>query len=456
MKISACAIGVLLVFGFGVGVGEDARAAVRLDATQAVVLGGASLPPGRGVASAPEGVSGSSATRAFDGLTHTTWQATIKEGQPCWLEFRFDDDVCWIATEYTVSNGVSGAERDPSEWELQGSLNGAEWVTLDTKKRESFPGRRWTRTFRLRNKVAYNRYRLVFAVVGNPSLIEVSEVAFTAKAPVLPPKEVSVQAERGSTVVSWQAAEAATGYAVRRAAERSGPYVLVASGVLGTQLVDKGPFEDSELSYYTVASELSPVQGVISAPASVPTPVAPPTGLGVTLGKGQVVLAWTPSAKAVAYVVRRSLIKEGPYEVIGSQLTAPIYTDTGLSTGTAYHYVVCGVANGKEGVDSAPVSAVFPPDAPTGLVAEPGKEMVTLKWNPVALATSYRILRANAENAPKVEVAVVTDVTTFVDTAVSHKETYRYTVAAANDCGMSAESEPVSAVPIRPPGFWRR
>jgi hypothetical protein len=235
-----------------------------------------------------------------------------------------------------------------------------------------------------------------------------------------------------------------------------GEYALVASGVQGTHFEDKGPFVDSETSYYTVSAELASAQGAQSVPVSIPTPLAPPAGLKGKLGTGVVVLEWTPSPKAVAYVVRRSLKKEGPYTVIGSQITAPAYTDQGLSEGVGYHYVVCGVANGKEGVDSAPFSALFPPGAPTGLAAEAGKETVALKWNAVALAKGYKILRAISAEGPKEEVGAVSgEMTTFTDAAKFGK-TYFYTVVAVNDCGTSAESAAVAASPLRPATWWRK
>ncbi|MDF3058225.1 MAG: cellulosome anchoring protein cohesin region [Rariglobus sp.] len=313
----------------------------------------------------------------------------------------------------------------------------------------------WTKTFRVRPKEAYNRYRLTVSSNGG-NMIELAEVGFTVKAQVLPPTEVLAEPERGGASLKWGAVETATGYTVRRAIDRAGPYVLLASGVQTLRYLDTGPFQDSDTSYYTVSPEVAGIRGPLSAPVGVATPVAPPTDLRAKLGNGVVVLEWAPSPRAVAYVVRRSLLREGPYTTIGSLITSPAYTDEGLSAGTAYYYTVCGVANGKEGVDTAPVSALFPPGVPTGLGAEPGKELITLKWNAVALAASYKVLRATSADAPREEVAVIKGDTTFTDQAVDFKKTYYYAVAAMNECGVSTESTVVSASPIRPATWWRR
>jgi fibronectin type 3 domain-containing protein len=434
-----------------------ARGAVTLTREQAAQAPRTSLPAvGRGTATSSDEAVESTAGRAFDGSATTSWRTTIPAGGTGWLEYHFEEDIRWVPAGYSVSNGAMGEQSDPREWELQGSNDGVNWTQLDTKKRQVFISRRRANTYRLEIAEAYNRYRVVFAGTAGAAPLEVSEIGLTVKALAQPPDNVVVENERGSALVSWPAVETATGYSIRRAGEMKGPYVLLASGVQETSYVDRGPFGDSETCYYTVSTDVAGPQGVMSAPIGVATPVAAPSNLKATLGSGLVVLEWTPSPKAVAYVVRRALVREGPYTVIGSQITAPAYTDEGLSAGTAYHYVVCGVANGKEGVDSAPVSALFPPLRPTGLTAEPGKEMVTLTWNAVGLATSYKILRASAADAPAQELAVVTDGTTYVDKAVNANKTNHYTVCAVNDCGTSGASDPVSAAPLRPAVWWRR
>lgn len=451
MKISGYVVGVMACLSLG----SFARGAVTLIPEQAAQAPRTSLPSvGQGAAAA--GGDAATAARAFDGSAYTSWATAITAGETGWLEYRFDEDIRWVLTGYSVSSGTAGDAADPREWDLLGSNDGVDWTKLDTKKRQIFIGRRKTNTYRLWMSEAYNRYRLVFAPTGDGTPLEVSEVGFTVKALAQPPDNVVVENERGCTMLSWPAVDTATGYSIRRAGDLRGPYVLLASGVQGTRYTDRGPFGDSETCYYTVSTDVGAPQGVMSAPAGVATPVAAPTHLKATLGSGVVLLEWTPSPKAVAYVVRRSLVREGPYTVIGSQITAPAYTDEGLSAGTAYHYVVCGVANGKEGVDTAPVSALFPPLTPTGLTAEPGKETVTLKWNAVGLATAYKILRASAADVPPEELATVTDGTTYVDKAVSLNKTCHYTVCAVNDCGTSGASEPVSATPLRPASWWRK
>jgi cellulose 1,4-beta-cellobiosidase len=92
-----------------------------------------------------------------------------------------------------------------------------------------------------------------------------------------------------------------------------------------------------------------------------------PSGLGATPGNGQVSLAWTAASGATAYRVHRSTVSGGPYTAIQSNWTATSFTDTGLTNGTAYFYVVTATNGVGEGPSSNEASAtpVAPPTVVT-------------------------------------------------------------------------------------------
>jgi len=75
-----------------------------------------------------------------------------------------------------------------------------------------------------------------------------------------------------------------------------------------------------------------------SAPAA-PAPPAAPAGLIATAGTAQVALTWSAVSGATAYAVIRSTISGGPYTNIASPSAAG-YTDTAVTGGTTYYYVV--------------------------------------------------------------------------------------------------------------------
>ncbi|BCU76113.1 LamG-like jellyroll fold domain-containing protein [Luteolibacter sp. LG18] len=82
-----------------------------------------------------------------------------------------------------------------------------------------------------------------------------------------------------------------------------------------------------------------------------------PTGPTATAGTTQVALAWTAPTGATGYDVLRSTVAGGPYSVVSTNQTAVSYTDTGLTTGTTYYYVVVARSATSESPDSAEVSA---------------------------------------------------------------------------------------------------
>ena len=78
-------------------------------------------------------------------------------------------------------------------------------------------------------------------------------------------------------------------------------------------------------------------------------PPATPSGLTATAGNQQVALTWSASSGATSYHVKRGTVSGGPYSTVASPSTTS-YTDTSLTNGTAYYYVVSAVnANGESG-----------------------------------------------------------------------------------------------------------
>jgi len=92
-----------------------------------------------------------------------------------------------------------------------------------------------------------------------------------------------------------------------------------------------------------------------------------PSGLAATPGNGQVSLSWTAASGATEYNVHRSTVSGGPYTAIQSNWTGTSFTDTGLTNGTAYYYVVTATNGVGEGPNSNEASAtpVAPPTVVT-------------------------------------------------------------------------------------------
>ncbi|MGN0232933.1 MAG: glycoside hydrolase family 76 protein [Bacteroidaceae bacterium] len=77
---------------------------------------------------------------------------------------------------YSITAGKDNAEYDPAVWELQGSADGVEWVTLDTRSDALFSHRYATQFYRLGQSVSYPRYRLLVSLVNGGTQLQMSEV----------------------------------------------------------------------------------------------------------------------------------------------------------------------------------------------------------------------------------------------------------------------------------------
>jgi hypothetical protein len=85
------------------------------------------------------------------------------------------------------------------------------------------------------------------------------------------------------------------------------------------------------------------------------------TGLIAQPGNGQITLRWAPSLGATGYVVKRSSTSGGPYATL-TTVNAAAYSDTGLTNGSAYYYVVSARNAAGTSADSSEVSATPSPD----------------------------------------------------------------------------------------------
>ena len=98
--------------------------------------------------------------------------------------------------------------------------------------------------------------------------------------------------------------------------------------------------------------------GLFFDTAGPPTVPVAPTGLTAAPGNAQVVLNWQAVAGATSYNVKRGTAHNGPYSVVKTGQTTASYTDTGLTNGTTYYYVVSAVNGVGEGANSSEASAL--------------------------------------------------------------------------------------------------
>ena len=81
----------------------------------------------------------------------------------------------------------------------------------------------------------------------------------------------------------------------------------------------------------------SPINGIQAIVLTAPTA---PTNLAAVGLDSSVYLSWTGVAVASSYNVKRSTTPGGPYTTVATGVVGATYTDTGLTNGTTYYYVV--------------------------------------------------------------------------------------------------------------------
>jgi hypothetical protein len=103
-----------------------------------------------------------------------------------WLQYRFAPGESWAVTRYKMITGQDGPDRDPKDWQFQGSADGTTWVTLDTQTNQAFPGRNATNTYSFENRTVYSCYRLNITRNNGSGLTQVAELELWADDVVLP------------------------------------------------------------------------------------------------------------------------------------------------------------------------------------------------------------------------------------------------------------------------------
>ena len=123
----------------------------------------------------------------------------------------------------------------------------------------------------------------------------------------------------------------------------------------------------------TPPASTSPTTPTTPTSPSTPTVQAPaaPTGLNAAGGNATVMLTWTASTGATGYQVSRSTSSTGPWSPIGTA-TMISYSDTGLTNGTTYYYVVAAQNSAGMSANSAAVRVTPAAPVPTTPVQSAG------------------------------------------------------------------------------------
>ena len=290
--------------------------------------------------------------------------------------------------------------------------------------------------------------------VTGPGGTGTSAQSFTVIYPPPAPTTLTASPVNAQITLTWTAANGAASYNIKRSTT-SGAETTINTGVTITSYADTGLTNGT--TYFYVVTASNPAGESASSNEASATPLAAPnapTLLTADAGSGQVTLTWTAPATdsthgpRATYNIKRSTTT-GAETTVQTDLTSTSYTDTGLTNGTKYFYVVTASNVGGESSVSNEASAT-PVAAPTDLTASPGSAQVALTWTASSGAATYNIERGSASGTEVIIKTGVTD-TSYTDVGLTNGTTYYYVVTAANVSGESPVSNEASATPLAAP-----
>ncbi|WP_049903552.1 golvesin C-terminal-like domain-containing protein [Halococcus agarilyticus] len=239
-------------------------------------------------------------------------------------------------------------------------------------------------------------------------------VKFEKVVPAEIPRGLTVQADDGRTYLEWDNVAGVT-YNLKRATSSEGPYQTIASNISNPLGIGDAPasmyYVDEGVSngttyYYTVSANTSTDEsGNASEASATPTqapPRASPKALRARSRDGAVDLSWRSVSGATSYEVHRSTTSGGSYSQIDTT-SSTIYTDTGVSNGTTYHYVVYPV-NGAGMGSLSSFQANAAPRTTADLLYDDGDATLSGTWdtseyNPGFFGQGYRTANSGSGGA---------------------------------------------------------
>ena len=285
-------------------------------------------------------------------------------------------------------------------------------------------------------------YCIVTDAMGNT--VQSDTVTMTIEAPAFgTPALKSAAAGTNGVTVSWGEVSGAVRYRVYR---RNGSGGWVGLGdVTGTGYTDTDVAPGAAYTYTVKAWNGTEWSGF--DPAGITVTVrdvfTAPVLTGAAAGTDGVTVSWSEVSGAVSYRVYRKT--DSGWLGLGD-VTGTSFTDAAVASGVTYTYTVKAY-NGSawSGFDAKGVSATAKDafGAPVLKSAAAGTNGITVTWNAVSGAKSYRVYRKT--DSGWIGLGDVTE-TSFTDADVVSGTTYTYTVKAYNGSAWSGfDAKGVSA-----------
>ena len=297
------------------------------------------------------------AALAFDTTVNSHWSAG--NSIDSWLGYipRSVKPVC----RYSITASSNSAEADPKAWSLEGSMDGTNWVALDSRSDQLFHTRSQTKRYYVANASAQAQYRLKILDTrgGGARGVAISEFGLwtvDASNPPLAPIIFFSKSGNKKVWLSWTEPKNSASYSIKRSISPSGPYETIAANVIEAGDFCDETVENNQVYHYVVSAlnsgGSSPHSNTVAIKPQAPNP-RPPL-LQIAKGENKrLVMSWLPLwPEATSYTVKRSKVSGGPYETIAKGVPGLTFTDLGLENNQSYYYVVSANKSNLESSDS--------------------------------------------------------------------------------------------------------
>lgn len=296
--------------------------------------------------------------------------------------------------------------------------------------------------------------------------VETAPVTVVAPGTPGPPSNVTVEKSGVASLrVQWgppsdDGGLGVQGYVVMRANASTGPFHVVAQ-TSATSFVDTGLAAGRTFHYRVHAKNEAGigVESSVAAESTFGVPSAPAVQVEQGQSAGELRVSWQPPAdngglSVSAFVVFRAEARSGPFVEVATVTDASVFVDSDLSPGTTFYYQVRAQNAAGIGLESSvDAEATFDtPTAPRQMAATRvyAAGEINVTWHVPehdgGLEVSrYVVSRANASAGPFVEVAVVADVTWYLDVGLQAGARFWYRVVAENAAGPGLVSATVHA-----------
>ncbi len=257
----------------------------------------------------------------------------------------------------------------------------------------------------------------------------------------------SYQAKSDRITFSWNSVNGADGYKVYRYNSGTGKWdriATVSSGV--TSYTDKGHSGNSKHTYAVQAYKnynSAQCHGDMSSPLYVQcAPSAVTINKSFSYTTNSVTFRWGKVNGADGYEVYKYNTSTGKWDKLSTinNASTTSYTDSGLTAGNSYRYIVRAFANRSGGTVYGYFGDELNAFAKCSAVTMKSDSSstynsVTVNWNKVNGASGYKIYRYNDSTSKWTLVGTVSggDTTSYCNTRLKANTTYQYKVQAYRD-----------------------